>query len=77
MEEAEQNLCSGYGRSSGLDRIHKHHGNFPVLLYCDGLRAERQGSFWRRVFDSSGGDTCKTVDSRNDTEREQRSGDAG
>ena len=33
MEETEQNLHSGYGRGPGLDSIHKHHGNFPVLLY--------------------------------------------
>ena len=33
--------------------------------------------FRKRVFDSSGGDTCKSVDSGNDTECDGCSGDAG
>ena len=62
MEETEQNLHSGYGRGPGLDSIHKHHGNFPVLLYRDGCEQRGRVAFGG-VFDSSGGDTCKTVDS--------------
>ena len=41
MEETEQNLHSGYGRGPGLDSIHKHHGNFPVLLYM--MACEQRG----------------------------------
>lgn len=71
VEEAEQNIHSGDYRDSGLDSIYKHNGNFPVLLYRDGMRAEGQHGLRRRVSDSSSGDTCKTVDSRNDTERDE------
>ena len=46
---------------------------FCIVMACE----QRGSSFWRRVFDSSGGDTCKTVDSGNDTERDWCSGDAG
>lgn len=47
---------------------------FCIVMVCE---QRGRDSFWRRVFDSSGGDTCKNVDSRNDTECEWRSGDAG
>lgn len=68
VEEAEQNIHSGDYRDSGMDSIYKHNGNFSEILYRDGMRVERQRGLRRRVSDSSGGDTCKTVDSRNHTE---------